>query len=270
MSDDLEHGADRLDERVFRLDDRVAVVSGGGRGIGAAICRLFARVGARVACVDLDGSPAHEVAASIGADGGRAIAIACDARSEPQTLAAVRRVTEELGPPTVLVNSVAAGDRSGTLLEIDLAEWEMVQRANLTGAYLMSRAVLPHMIAARKGSIIHVASMLAHLGMRGRASYATTKAALAQLTRVMAVDHAEHGIRVNTLSPGPVQTRRAGMRQVGMSELDRQAAAERLLMKRMGRPEEMATAALFLASDAASFVTGSELLADGGETIYYR
>ena len=81
MSDDLEHGADRLDERVFRLDDRVAVVSGGGRGIGAAICRLFARVGARVACVDLDGAPAHEGAASIGAAGGRALASACDAGS---------------------------------------------------------------------------------------------------------------------------------------------------------------------------------------------
>jgi NAD(P)-dependent dehydrogenase (short-subunit alcohol dehydrogenase family) len=179
-------------------------------------------------------------------------------------------VVEELGPPTVLVNSVAADDRSGTVLEIDLDEWERVQRANLTGAFLMSRAVLPHMIAAGKGSIIHVASILAHVGMRGRVSYATTKAALAQMTRVMAVDHAEQGIRVNTLSPGPVDTRRIAMRQVGMAEHERQAATERLLLKRLGRPEEMATAALFLASDAASFVTGSELLADGGQSIHYR
>ena len=100
--------------------------------------------------------------------------------------------------------------------------------------------------------------------------WSTTKAALAEMTRAMAVDHADQGIRVNTLSPGPVDTRRISMRQVGMSEQERSAATQRLLMKRLGRPDEVAAAALFLASDAASFVTGSELRVDGGETIFYR
>ena len=259
----------RLDEKIFRLDGRVAVVTGGSGGIGAAICRLFANVGARVACLDLEGDVARATAAAIEAAGGRAIGIACDVAREDDTIAAIRRVREELGPPTVLVNSVAVADRSGTVVEIDLAEWEMVHRVNLTGAFLMARAVLPLMIEAGRGSIINVSSMLAHLGARGRVSYSSTKAALLQMARVMAVDHAHQGIRVNTLSPGPVDTQRIGMRQQGLSEQERQASLEKFLMRRLGRPDEMATAALFLASDAASFVTGAELMADGGCTVYH-
>lgn len=259
----------RLDEKIFRLDGRVAVVTGGSGGIGAAICRLFANVGAHIACLDVDGTQADALAAEIAVDGARAIGIACDVSSESDTLAAVRRVTDELGPPAVLVNSVAAADRSGTVLEIDPDEWDQVQRVNLKGAYLMSRAVLPHMIAAGRGSIIHLSSMQAHVAFRGRVSYACTKAALLQMARVMAVDHGRQGIRVNTLSPGPVDTRRIGMRQQGQSEQERQAALDKFLFRRLGRPEEMATAALFLASDASSFFTGSELVADGGCTVFF-
>ena len=261
--------ASRLDEKIFRLDGRVAVVTGGSGGIGAAICRLFADVGASVACLDLEEAAARTVADAIVADGGRAIGLACDVGSEAETAAAVQRIAQELGPPSVLVNSVAAADRSGTVLEIDLAEWEKVQRVNLTGTYLMSRAVLPHMIAAGRGSIIHVSSMQAHVAVRGRVSYASTKAALLQMARVMAVDHGGQGIRVNTLSPGPVDTRRITMRQEGLSEQEKQAALDKFLFKRLGRPDEMATAALFLASDASSFVTGSELVADGGCSVFF-
>ena len=259
-----------LDEKIFRLDDRVAVVAGGSGGIGAAICRLFAAVGARVACIDLQLEHASATADVIEKERGRAIAVACDVGSESDTLAAVRRVVDALGPPTVLVNCVAAPDRSGSVLDIDLDEWNFVHRTNLTGAFLMSRAVLPHMIEAGRGSIINVSSMLAHVASRGRVSYSSTKAALLQMARVMAVDHAGQGIRVNTLSPGPVETRRTGMRQVGWSDAQRREAADSLLFKRLGRPEEIAAAALFLASDASSFVTGAELVADGGATIFHR
>jgi NAD(P)-dependent dehydrogenase (short-subunit alcohol dehydrogenase family) len=260
---DASHG-----EGMFRLDGRVALVTGGSGGIGTAICRLFARVGADVACIDMDAEGVRTTAASIQAAGGRAIGVACDVSSEAATLEAVKRAAAELGPPTVLVNNAAMNDRSGSILELDLAEWENVHRVNLTGAFLMSRAVLPHMIAAGGGSIIHISSMLAHRATAGRVSYASTKSALLQLGRVMAVDHAAQGVRVNMLSPGPVDTVRVSRRRVGLSEEALRAANSRLLLKRLGRPDEVAAAALFLASDAASFVTGAELPVDGGESFF--
>src|SRR4051812_1323284 len=137
-----------MDEKIFRLDGRVAVVTGGSGGIGAAICNLFAKVGASVACLDLNAERASATAAAIEAAGGRAIGVSCDVSSEADTLAAVQRVVAELGRPTVLVNSVAALDRTGSVLDIDLEEWEKVHRVNLTGTFLMSRAVLPPMIDA--------------------------------------------------------------------------------------------------------------------------
>ncbi|MBB3181052.1 NAD(P)-dependent dehydrogenase (short-subunit alcohol dehydrogenase family) [Variovorax sp. Sphag1AA] len=271
MSDQVKrrHGTGtRMDEKIFRLDNRIAVVTGGSGGIGAAICKLFAKVGASVACIDLDTERVNATAAAIEAEGGRAIAITCDVSSEAQTLDAVQRLVAELGKPTVLVNSIAALDRSGSILEIDLAEWEKVHRVNLTGSFLMSRAVLPWMVEAGGGSVIHVSSMNAHVAAPGRVSYASTKSALLQLGRVMAVDHAAQGVRVNILSPGPVDTVRISFRQQGHSEAEKKASLDRYLLKRLGRPEEVAAAALFLASDASSFVTGSELAVDGGCTIY--
>ncbi len=167
-----------LDERVFRLDGKVAVVTGGSGGIGSAICTLFSNVGAAVAIVDVDESQAGALADAINTNGGKAIGIACDIGSEDSTRDAVERVVAELGKPTVLVNGAAVLDRSGTILEIDLAEWEKVHRVNLTGFYLMSRAVLPWMIQAGGGSVIHIASMHGWVGRAGRASYTSTKGAL--------------------------------------------------------------------------------------------
>ncbi len=254
-----------IDEKVFRLDGKVAVVTGGSGGIGSAICALFGNVGAQVACLDLDEAAAQSVAADIVAAGGRAIGIGCDVGSEASTLAALARVVSELGKPTVLVNGAALLDRTGTVLEIDLEEWDKVHRVNLTGSYLMSRAVLPAMIEAGGGSIIHIASMHGHVGRAGRVSYTSTKGATLQLGRTMAVDHAKQNIRVNTLSPGAVDTRRIAFRYGGElpPEVKRKAESGYLL-NRFAHPNEIATAALFLASDASSFMTGADLLVDGG------
>lgn len=260
----IHRAARHLDERIFRLDDRVAVVTGGGGGIGGAVCRRFANVGARVACLDFDPARAAATAADIVAGGGSAIGLACDVSDEAATQAAISRVQAELGPATVLVNTAAYLDRNGNVLEIDLVEWERVHRVNLTGAFLMSRAVLPAMADAGGGSIIHVSSMLGWVGSARRAAYTSTKGALVQLARTMAIDHAAQGVRVNTLSPGAIETERVARRYDEMTASERQQWVSKYVLGRFGQPDEVATAAQFLASDASSFTTGSDVRVDGG------
>jgi NAD(P)-dependent dehydrogenase (short-subunit alcohol dehydrogenase family) len=252
------------DEQVFRLDGHVAVVTGGGGGIGAAICRRFANVGASIACLDLNADRARLTADEISRTGARSVGIACDVASQSSTLEAVARAMDTLGAPTVLVNTAAYLDRSGSVLEIDLQEWEQVHRVNLTGAFLMSQAVLPLMIEAGGGSIIHMSSMLGWVANTRRVSYTSTKGALLQLSRSMAVDYAEQGVRVNTLSPGAVKTERVARRWENLSDADKEIWVGKFLLKRFAEPDEIATVAQFLASDASSFITGADIRVDGG------
>ncbi len=254
----------RADETLFRLDGRVAVVTGGAGGICSAICRAYANVGARVACLDQDAKAAEDLAAEIRAEGGEAIGLGCDVSDERATNEAAAEVKRQLGAPTVLLNGAAVLDRTGTILEIDPQEWQRVLSVNLTGAYLMSRAVLPDMIAAGGGSIIHLASMHGSVARPGRVSYTTAKAALVMLAKNMAVDHAQQGVRVNSLSPGAVATRRISFRYGENAQAKLKEVAQKYLMKRFAEPHEMVGAALFLASDASSYMTGSDLLVDGG------
>ncbi|HEY4473301.1 MAG TPA: SDR family oxidoreductase, partial [Stellaceae bacterium] len=149
--------------------------------------------------------------------------------------------------------------------ETTLADWQLVLDINLTGAFLLSRAALPHMIAGGGGSIIFIASQLGRVGSAGRAAYCATKGALIQLAKVMAIDHAAQNIRVNTLSPGAVETQRTLNRYGSFASANREIGPKHVL-GRLGRPSEIAPAAVYLASDAASFVTGSDLLVDGGYT----
>lgn len=254
-----------LNEKIFRLDGDVAIVTGGAGGIGSAICRLFANVGAKVACVDVDPEAAENLSASIRESGGVAIGLGCDVSVEAETVAVARQVREQLGNPTVLLNGAAMLDSSGTVLDIDPLEWDQVMRTNVGGMYLMSRAVLPDMIEAGGGSIIHIASMHASVGRAGRVSYTTAKGALLQLARTMALDHADQGIRVNTLSPGAVETRRITYRYGGELPPDlHKQLASKYPLKRFAKPDELASAALFLASRASSYMTGADLLVDGG------
>ncbi len=159
----------------------------------------------------------------------------------------------------------ATADASATVPELEESVWERVLRVNLTGAYLVSKACLPVMIKGGGGSIILIASQLGRVASPGRAAYCTTKGALIQLAKVMAADHAAQGVRVNTLSPGAVETDRLVRRWGDMGKA-REIMAPKHLLGRLGQPDEIARAALFLASSASSFMTGADLLVDGGYT----
>ncbi len=247
----------------YRLDGRVAIVAGAAHGIGRAIALALAEAGAAVACLDIDGDAAQTTARAVGEAGSRSVAIRCDATDEASVSAAIADAAQRLGPPRVLVHGVATLDVGGPVMETDLATWNKVVAVNLTSAFLTSRAVLPRMVAAGGGSIILIASQLGSVGAPERAAYCASKGALIQLAKAMAAELAPQRVRVNALSPGAIATRRLEFRYGNLARAHA-AIASKHLFDRLGQPEEIAAAALFLASDASSFMTGADLLVDGG------
>ncbi|HEY3911834.1 MAG TPA: SDR family oxidoreductase [Stellaceae bacterium] len=247
------------------LRSKAALVSGAAGGIGRAISVAYAEAGAAVACCDIDLAGATETARLVEAAGGRALAQHCDVSVENDTRTAAAAAQSAFGRLDILVSGAAPHDVGGTILDTDPGEWQRVLAVNLTGSFLLCRAVLPLMIAGGGGSIILIASQLGRVGSAGRAAYCATKGALIQLAKVMAIDHATQNIRVNTLSPGAVETERI-VRRYGSFAAARAAIGPKHLQGRLGQPHEIAAAAVFLAGDGASFVTGSDLLVDGGYT----
>jgi NAD(P)-dependent dehydrogenase (short-subunit alcohol dehydrogenase family) len=250
---------------VFSLERKTALVVGAGNGIGRATALAFAAAGASVACADVDVEGARATASAIEREAGRALAVTLDVTDGASCRAAVAAAVERFGGLDVLLYGAADNDRTATVLELDEAAWDRVIRINLTGAFLMARAAIPAMIARGGGSVILIASQLGRVALPGRAAYCATKGALVQLARVLAADHAAQGIRANTLSPGAVETRRLLQRWKTMDEA-RAVMAPKHLLGRLGQPEEIAHAAVYLASDASAFMTGADLLIDGGYT----
>ena len=254
-----------MTDPAFSLEKKTAIVVGAANGIGRAIALVFAASGARVACADVEEPGAKATAAEIERRGAQALPVHLDVTSAASCRAAVAATVDRLGGLDVLLYGAADSDAAATVLEMDEAAWDRVIRINLTGAFLMVKAALPAMIAAGGGSVILIASQLGRVASPARPAYCATKGALIQLAKVLAADHAAQGIRVNTLSPGAVETRRMLRRYKDMEEA-RRVMGPKHLLGRLGRPEEIARAAVYLASDAAAFMTGSDLLIDGGYT----
>jgi NAD(P)-dependent dehydrogenase (short-subunit alcohol dehydrogenase family) len=249
----------------FTLDGKSAIVVGAANGIGRAAARALAAAGASVACADVEEAGARATAAEIDREGGQALPVHLDVTDGASCRAAVAAAVERFGGLDVLLYGAADSDRTATVLEMDEADWDRVIRVNLTGAFLMVKAAIPAMVERGGGSVILIASQLGRVASPGRPAYCATKGALIQLAKVLAADHAAQGIRANTISPGAVETRRLLRRFKDMDEA-RRAMGPKHLLGRLGLPEEIARAAVFLASDASAFMTGSDLLIDGGYT----
>jgi len=247
------------------LAARTAVVTGGGSGIGAACAARLAAEGAAVAVADVRAGAAGAVAAAITARGGRAVAVECDVTRD-EDLARLARYASELGGPHLLVSSAGIAPSEGGVTDCTPEQWDAVLAVNLRGTFLAARHVLPGIIAAGGGAVVNLSSVFGFRGLPGECAYAASKAAIVNLTRQMALDHAGHGVRVNCVCPSDCDT--PMIDALVAKEADPAAAKAKLAgaipLGRLGRAEEVASAVAFLCSDEASFITSAALPVDGG------
>ncbi|MFB7517268.1 3-oxoacyl-ACP reductase FabG [Streptomyces sp. NPDC056144] len=246
-------------------EQRVAVVTGAARGIGAATAIRLAAEGRAVAVLDLDEAACKDTVEKITAAGGRALAVGCDVSDAAQVEAAVARVAAELGAPTILVNN-AGVLRDNLLFKMSENDWDIVMNVHLKGAFLMAKACQKHMVDAGFGRIVSLSSSSA-LGNRGQANYSAVKAGLQGLTKTLAKELGKFGITANAVAPGFIATEMTAQtaERVGMGFEDFQAAAASMIpVQRVGRPEDVANAIAFFAGDEAGFVSGQVMYVAGG------
>jgi NAD(P)-dependent dehydrogenase (short-subunit alcohol dehydrogenase family) len=247
------------------LAGKRALISGGASGIGRATALLFAREGAAVAIADLDEYRGLKAVRQIEDEGGRALFVLCNVAEAASCQRAVRTTVEELGGLDILFNN-AGIIRRADVVDTTEAEWDRVMAVNVKSVFLMSKYAVPVMVERGGGVIVNTASGWGLTGGRNAAAYCASKAAVVNLTRAMALDHGEHNIRVNCVCPGDTDTPmlRDEARQLGEQEGRFLAEAADRPLGRVGQPEEIAQAVLYLAGDAASFVSGAALVVDGG------
>lgn len=257
QAEDIEGG------RGMRLAGKAAIVTGAGGGIGSAIAKGFAAEGAAVVCVDIDAESVSRTVSAITDSGGKAVALHADVSEEGCADAAAATAKEQFGRIDVLVCNAVYDLKLAPLTEISYSDWRRTMAVNLDSAFLLSRRAIPEMAAGGGGSIILVASQLARVARPGRPWYCAAKGGLVSLAQAMALDHANQKIRVNTLSPGPVET---GRYTKNFPDVESARQSHHTLLGRLGQPDEIASGAIFLASDESSFMTGTDLLIDGGYT----
>jgi 3-oxoacyl-[acyl-carrier protein] reductase len=246
-------------------DQRVAIVTGAARGIGAAVAQRLSRDGFAIGVLDLDETACVDTVGRVEADGGRALGVGVDVSDEESAAAAVARVAAELGPPTVLVNN-AGITRDNLLFKMTTDDWDSVLQVHLRGAFLMTRATQAHMTNAGWGRIVNLSSTSA-LGNRGQANYAAAKAGMQGFTKTLAIELGKFGVTANAIAPGFIVTEmtRATAERIGVSfEEFQEARAKETPVPRVGTPEDIAHAVSFFVSDGASFVTGQVLYVAGG------
>ncbi len=244
------------------LQDQVALVTGGGQGIGAEIARTLGRVGCKVVIVDLAKEPAENVAKEIKEQGGTSLALAADVTSFPAVTSLVDEVKNTLGATSVLVNCAGGGTR-GWFVESVPETWERDIRLNLLGVMNCTRAVLPDMVERKKGVIVNIVSEAGRVGEAGLAAYAAAKGGVISFTKSLARELGRYGIRVNAVAPGATMTPRLAPRL--MEKWDKMVKSYPL--GRLGEPQDIAKAVLFLVSEMSGFVTGQVLSVSGGYTM---
>ena len=251
------------------LPDRVALITGAASGIGRAAARLFAHEGARVLIADLDEAGGAAAGAEIAAAGGVALFVKTDVSKTADAARAVDTAVRTWGRLDILYNNAAptrlCNERDRAVHELDEAVWDTMINVALKGVFLMSKHALPVMIRQKRGVILNTATINALVAEPGVDSYTAAKGGVVALTRSMALNYAKHGIRVNTISPGYVVTE---CQQDWLKDPAARAAAEALHLTRLGKPEDIAGLALFLASDQGEFMTGSNVVIDGGFTAF--